>query len=52
MERPEHPVAVRVKIPAIRLDQTTKRVLVATADRVEQPLLPWGQACRTGGHYP
>jgi hypothetical protein len=40
MERAEHAVAVCVEIRTVWLDQATERLLVASADRAQQLLLP------------
>jgi hypothetical protein len=35
VERTEHAIAVGVKLSAVRLDQATESILVASVDRVE-----------------
>jgi hypothetical protein len=41
---------MRVKLRAVRFDETPKRVLVAPANGVQQRLLSRGRAFGRGGH--
>jgi hypothetical protein len=46
----EHPVAVRVQLPAVRLDEALERPLVARASRAQQLALPGRRAARGSPH--
>jgi len=48
--RAEHPIAVRVKLRSVGLDETPKGVVVASDGRVEQPSLRRGRTGGRGGH--
>jgi hypothetical protein len=45
VDRPEHPVAVRVELLAVGLHEPAEGVLVPSTGSLEQPAFATGRAC-------